>query len=169
LKFKDKAMYYVLAHSQPQADEDTCQEVELFIEAENLLIGDERQSEKMLSINSVLVREGFAERTCPLTAVPVTGSGCPVQSDDFCNVSILKAHLRNKCTDRASSKLLEELFDTAADNGHSAQSKSSPQDSRSAAKDSASSKRINYSSDKLNILVEGVKVSMSNSPCLQGV
>jgi len=54
LKFKDKARYYVLAQSQPQADEDTCQEVELFIEAENLLIGDERQSEKMLSINSVL-------------------------------------------------------------------------------------------------------------------
>jgi hypothetical protein len=164
-------MYYVLAQSQPQADEDTCQEVELFIEAENLLIGDERQSEKMLSINSMLVREGFAERTCPLTTVPVTGSGCPVsvQPDDFCNISILKAHLRNKCTDRASSKLLEELFDTAVDNDHSAHSKSSPgtQGSRSAAKDSDCSKRINYSSDKLNILVEGIKVSMINSPCLR--
>jgi len=61
----------------------------------------------------------------------------------------MKAHLRNKCTDRASSKLLEELFDTAADNDHSAQEQSSPgtQDCRLATKDSGCSKNINYSSD----------------------
>ena len=139
-------------HSQTQTAEEASREVELFSESEELLIGDERQSDKLMSVNRLLVREGFAEQTFPLT--PASSCAQTTRCDDFSSVSILKAHLMTKCTDHASSQLLEALFDTNAENDKSSRPKGAE------CKASELTQKAGSISDQRNILVEGVKVSV---------
>ncbi len=91
--------------------------------------------------------EGFADQTCTLTSA----SSCKInsQSEDFFNVTILKAHLKTKCNDRTSSQLLDELFETTA----------SDDINKRIVEDSKEIEKKVYTSDQRNILVEGVKVS----------